>query len=126
LINIFNLYGIIEDIIKFIKDKNMQQLLTLRIEKDTKDKFADLCDQLDVSMSQAVYMFIVRSITHNKLPFDFSPTENKESYETLMSIKNELFEQFDDKIFQLNEAIKLLNNLRNNLELHLLKKKTKE
>ena len=49
-----------------------QSILSVRMDNDTKAAFADFCDQVGMSISTAVNIFVRQTVRERRLPFDIS------------------------------------------------------
>ena len=55
----------------------MQQvIINARINKNDKDDFVKLCDDIGVTVSTAINMFVRQSLRDNRLPLDLSVEKN--------------------------------------------------
>ena len=63
----------------------MQQvIINARINKDDKDDFVRLCDDIGVTVSTAINMFVRQSLRDQRLPLDLSVEKNSNE----LSIRN--------------------------------------
>jgi len=62
--------------------------LTIRVEKEVKEKAEQLFSELGLNMSTAVNVFIRQAIRQGKIPFEISLSPNYETIQALEDVLN--------------------------------------
>jgi len=73
--------------------------VSTRIDKETKQQFDSICDELGISPSNALSMFIKGVINHNGIPFAIVSTQRttyKRSRESVFGCMRDQFQLADD------------------------------
>ncbi len=84
-------------------------VIAIRIDTKLKKQFEALCDDIGITMSSALIMFIKKSLKENRIPFDL--TGKKYSKEFIQALKEALtqmnlngpFDSVDDLVKQLDK-----------------------
>lgn len=74
-----------------------QTNIQIRIDKDLKDEFSKLCDDLGLTITAACSMFIKKSVTEQRIPFEVTKARSETDIEKIERIKQELFEMLQEK-----------------------------
>ena len=69
-----------------------QAVFSVRMEKNLKDKFAEICDSIGMNMSTAINIFANAMVDKRKIPFEVeAPTNgNVKFIETINAMRNEV------------------------------------
>ena len=85
-----------------------QAILSIRVNKEDKEKFENFCENTGMNISTAINMFIKTVIKEQKIPFEIRSDEyEKEIYEKLLEAEKEM-----EKNPKLYTAEELLDNFR--------------
>lgn len=69
-----------------------QTNLTVRLDENDKNNFADICDQIGLSVSAAINVFVKKVISECRIPFELSadPFYSEENVKRLLKAKKEV------------------------------------
>ena len=67
--------------------------LTIAMDKNDKEKFLNLVDELGLNVSTAINMFVKQSIRENALPLNLKPNNTEKISEDIMNEYDEAFRE---------------------------------
>jgi DNA-damage-inducible protein J len=85
------------------------EMLTARIDNETKQAFTMICDEIGISASQAIKMFAKAVINHGGIPFNLKVKQPNE-----LSI-NAMQELVNGKGHEVSSIDELINNLKEDI-----------
>ena len=84
-----------------------QAILSIRVNKEDKEKFENFCENTGMNISTAINMFIKTVIKEQKIPFEIRSDEyDKEIYEKLLKAEDEF--NNSTKRYSLEELIEIV------------------
>ena len=83
------------------------EILSVRLDKETKENFAYVCESIGLNCSQAMKVFAKAVINHNGLPFEL---KSKEPNATTLAAMKELEEGGGTKVNSIEELITALES----------------
>lgn len=84
-----------------------QAILSIRVNKEDKEKFENFCENTGMNISTAINMFIKTVIKEQKIPFEIRSDEyDKEIYEKLLEAEDEF--NNSTKRYSLEELIEIV------------------
>lgn len=87
---------------------SQQTNISIRIDKDLKKQFEGLCDELGLTMSSLINVFIKKTVRYQGLPFALSINDyNKETQKAVEEVENgiglsKVYENIDEMFEDLN------------------------
>lgn len=80
--------------------------LNLRVDKSVKKDCEKVLNELGISMSAAITLYLKMIVRHNGIPFDLRVVKNEPKKKTAKTIDPEFDDDFDDLDFSSDDSIR--------------------
>ena len=90
-----------------------QATFSVRMEKDLKERFSEICDSIGMNMSTAINIFANAVVDKRKIPFDVEAPSNYnvKFMQTINAMRDEI-KKSNMKELSLDEINSIINNTR--------------
>lgn len=99
---------------KIIVNMSQQASISIRVEKDLKQRFYELCDEFGLSAATAFNIFMKAVVREQKIPFEISSeTSRKDKYRASFEAMRSQVAESGVKDMTLDEINELIKEVRN-------------